>query len=282
MTTPQSTSALARVLRLEPNSHTCIGRTKTRGERCQRLIAYASRQAAEEILLDIVRLDPQSPRLDIRLEELASLHLCTNCNNRHQDQVAEIARQWAQDIRNEPRQQMNFESHLSSQQQETTNHQADIPPLVPLAVEPTTYTIAPSIETEQTTTTEDVRQEPTSPFPSTPTETRHLQRQDSHPAHCNCRAQCRQGFHPDRLDLWRASQEADERERIVCTGKLSLMRDIWVYLADVATVTRSGPTEMVVLLLLLCCGVNARVLLALVFWIATLVLRVAAVRVAVR
>ena len=135
MATPQSTSALVSILQLEPNSHTCIGHAETLGRRCQNTIAYANRQEAADVLEDVARLDPQSPRLETKLEELASLHLCSNCNNRHQDQVAEIARQWAQDIRNGPRRQMNPESHCSSQQQE-------ILPPASSTDEPTNHTIA--------------------------------------------------------------------------------------------------------------------------------------------
>ena len=214
MTTPQL--ALARLLQLEPNSHTCIGHAETQGRRCQCPIAFANRQEAAEILLDITRLDSQSPRLDTKLEQLASRLLCINRRNRHQAQVAAIKREWRQDIQNhqaleathdqlshgesdepdsdeeeeeEPRQQTDPESHSSSQQQETTNHhQADIPPTAaPSAIEHTHHTTAPSIPAEHTTAIEEVRQEeptneaePTSPVPSSfPTQTPHVQHQDS-------------------------------------------------------------------------------------------------------
>ena len=48
------------------------------------------------------------------------------------------------------------------------------------------------------------------------------------------------------------------------------MRDTCVYLANISAVARNGPTEMV-LLLLLGCGRNARVLLTFIAWIVFLV-----------
>ena len=65
--------------------------------------------------------------------------------------------------------------------------------------------------------------------------------------------------------------------RLVRIGKWSLIRDTCVHLADIIAVARNGPTE-IVLLLLLCCGRNAKVLLGLMAWIFFQVTRVAAVR----
>ena len=217
MTTPQST--LARLLQLEPNSHTCIGHAKTQGRRCQCPIAFANRQEAAQILLDITRLGLQSPELDTKLEELASRLLCINRRNRHQGQVAAIKREWRQDLQNHqaleaahddlshggndeannndeeeeerPRQQANPEFlSSSSQQQETTyHHQADIlPTAAPSTIEHTNHTTAPSIQIGHTTTaTEEARQEeptneaePTSSVSSSiPTQKPHPQHQDS-------------------------------------------------------------------------------------------------------
>ena len=97
MTTPQWTPA--EILHVEPNclGLTCIGHAKTQGRRCRNPIAYANRQEAANILLDIARLDPRSPRLDYELEELASYLLCRRW---HQDQAAAIKRQWRRDIQN--------------------------------------------------------------------------------------------------------------------------------------------------------------------------------------
>ena len=141
-----------------------------------------------------------------------------------------------------PRQQTNPESRSSNQPQETTNHQADISPPAPSAVERTGQTTAPSVEVQRTTTREEPQQGPASgiatsaPISSIPAQTRQPQHEDSHPAHhdrraiegecpicCEdvltggdttwCRAQCRQNFHVNCIDLWHASQEADEREK---------------------------------------------------------------------
>ena len=97
MTTPQW--APAEILQIEPNSLglTCIGHAKTQGRRCRNPIAYANRQEAAKILLDMARLDPGSPRLDSELEELAS---CLLCRRWHQDQAGAIKRQWRRDIQN--------------------------------------------------------------------------------------------------------------------------------------------------------------------------------------
>ena len=144
-----------------------------------------------------------------------------------------------------PRQQTNPESHSSTQQQETTSHQADVSTPAPSTVERTGHTIAPSAEIQRTTTREEPQQEPASEavpaappalVPSAPAQTPQSQHEDSHPAHhdrraiegecpicCEdiftggdttwCRAQCSQNFHADCIDLWHASQEADERRK---------------------------------------------------------------------
>ena len=141
-----------------------------------------------------------------------------------------------------PRRQTNPGSHSSNQQQETTNHQADNSPPAPSAVERTGHTTAPSVEVQDTATREQPQQEPASdselaaPVSSASAPTRQSQHEDSHPAHhdrraiegdcaicCEdisaggdttwCRAQCRQNFHGECIDLWHASQEADEREK---------------------------------------------------------------------
>ena len=49
--------------------------------------------------------------------------------------------------------------------------------------------------------------------------------------------------------------------RLVRIGKWPLMRDTYAYLADISAVARNGPSEMVLLLLLICEG-NTKVLLA--------------------
>lgn len=97
MTTPQW--APAEVLELDPNSShfTCIGYAKSKNRRCHNPIACANRQEGAKILLEMSRLDPQSQRLDNRLEELASRLLCKRW---HQDQAARIKRQWHREIEN--------------------------------------------------------------------------------------------------------------------------------------------------------------------------------------
>ena len=313
--------APAEILQFEPNSLslTCIGHAKTQGRRCRNPIAYANRQEAAKILLDMARLDPGSPRLDSELEELASRLLCRRW---HQDQAGAIRSQWRRDIQNHqdfenarrgerlrmverpitsarapvvqtrvratrreivtssittsvtresssvtivsvvmreesseletnapseeaetPRQQTNVESQSSNQQQETTDHHADISRPDPSAVEPTGHTTVPSVEVQYTTAREEPQQEPMSeaepaaPISSAPAQTQQSQHEDSHPSHhdrraiegecaicCEdyspdggdttwCRAQCRQNFHAECIDLWHASQEADEREK---------------------------------------------------------------------
>lgn len=97
MTTPQWSPA--EVLQLDPNclGSTCIGHAKTQGRRCRNPIAYANRQEAAKISMEISRLDPQSPRLESELEELASRLLCRRW---HQDQAEGIRRKWQRQMRN--------------------------------------------------------------------------------------------------------------------------------------------------------------------------------------
>ena len=205
-----------------------------------------------------------------------------------------------------PRQQTNQEAHPSSQRQDITDHQADGASPESSFVEPTGHTTAPSVVVQDTPATEEPQQEPASeaepaaPISSAPDQTRQSQHQDSHPANhdrraiegkcaicceafspdsgdtTRCRAQCRQNFHAECIDLWHASQRRINGRKFVRIGEWSLMRDTCVNPADIGAVARNGPTEMV-LLLLLCCGGNARVLLALIAWILFLVTRVAAV-----
>lgn len=95
MTTPQW--APAEVLQLDPNSSsfTCIGYAPSKGRRCRNPIAYDNRQESTMILHKMSRLDPQSRRVDNKLEELASRLLCRRW---HQGQAADMKRQWRRDI----------------------------------------------------------------------------------------------------------------------------------------------------------------------------------------
>ena len=86
----------ASVLQVDTHS-TCIGHAKTQGRRCRNPIAYANQQEAESVLSDLSRLDPQSPRLECELGELASRLLCRRW---HQDQAGVIKRQWQRRIEN--------------------------------------------------------------------------------------------------------------------------------------------------------------------------------------
>lgn len=97
MTTPQWSPA--EVLQLDPNclGSTCIGHAKTQGRRCRNPIAYANRQEAAKISIEMSRLDPQSPRLESELEELASRLLCRSW---HQDQAEQIRSKWQRQIGN--------------------------------------------------------------------------------------------------------------------------------------------------------------------------------------
>ena len=91
MTTPRWSPA--QVLQLNPNSldSTCMGHAKTQGRRCRNPIAYANRQEAAKILLQISRFRPQSQRVDDKFEELAS---CLLCKRWHQNQAAEMKEKW--------------------------------------------------------------------------------------------------------------------------------------------------------------------------------------------
>lgn len=97
MTTPQWAPAEVLQLDLDCLGSTCIGHAKTQGRRCRNPIAYANRQEAAKISIEMSSLDPQSPRLESELEELASRLLCRRW---HQDQADEISRKWQRQIRN--------------------------------------------------------------------------------------------------------------------------------------------------------------------------------------
>ncbi len=97
MTTPQW--APAEILDIDPHSSnfTCIGYAKSKNRRCRNPIACDNRQKGANILLEMSRLDPQSQRLDGKLEGLASRLLCKRW---HQDQAAQMKRQWLHEIEN--------------------------------------------------------------------------------------------------------------------------------------------------------------------------------------
>ena len=138
----------------------------------------------------------------------------------------------------EPRQQMNPGPDSPSQPEAPSQESTDIPRPTSSADELTTQTPAPPLQ--EPIATREAREvavneaEPSSAVPSTSTQAPHPQHEDSHPAphdrraiegDCSiccedissggttkwCRAQCRQNFHADCIDLWHASLEADGR-----------------------------------------------------------------------
>lgn len=138
----------------------------------------------------------------------------------------------------EPRQQTNPGPDSPNQPEAPSQESTDIPRPTSSADEPTTQTPAPPLQ--EPIATSEARQvtvneaEPSSAVPSTSTQAPHPQHEDSHPAthdrraiegDCSiccedfsnggttkwCRAQCRQNFHADCIDLWHASLEADGR-----------------------------------------------------------------------
>lgn len=96
MPTPHWSPASILDLDLQSSS-ACIGHAKTQGRRCRNPIAYANRQEAQTILLQMARLDPWSPRVECELEELASRLLCRRW---HQDQAALVKGRWQRRIEN--------------------------------------------------------------------------------------------------------------------------------------------------------------------------------------
>ena len=138
----------------------------------------------------------------------------------------------------EPRQQTNPGPDSPNQPEAPSQESTNIPRPTSSADEPTTQTPAPPLQ--EPMATREAREvtvneaEPASAVPSTSTQAPHPQHEDSHPAphgrraiegDCSiccedfssggttkwCRAQCRQNFHADCIDLWHASLEADGR-----------------------------------------------------------------------
>lgn len=198
MSTPQW--APTEVLELDPNSFgfTCIGHAPSKGRRCRNPIASVNRQEGAKILLQMSRLDPHSQRLDDKLEELASRLLCKRW---HQNQAAGMKRRW----------HCAVESYLAAENarreelRERENSERD------------------EAEADEREPGEHVHPAPTREQPHG--ESHHTHDRRAVEGDCSiccedlssggdtpwCRAQCRQNFHADCLNLWHASQEADGR-----------------------------------------------------------------------
>ena len=138
----------------------------------------------------------------------------------------------------EPRQQRNPRPDSSSRQDAPSRETAGNAPPTSPTDEPIPQRTAPPLQ--ESIATREAHQEavteagPSAAVPSASTPAQHPQHADSHAAHhdrraiegdCSiccedlssggtttwCRAQCRQNFHADCIDLWHASQEVDGR-----------------------------------------------------------------------
>ncbi|CAF9911785.1 hypothetical protein IMSHALPRED_010574 [Imshaugia aleurites] len=89
--------APAEVLDLDgiSSGFTCVGYAKSKGRKCRNAISYDNRQEAIKLLSEMSRLDPQSPTIDNKLEELASRLLC---KRNHRNQAIETKGQWQRRI----------------------------------------------------------------------------------------------------------------------------------------------------------------------------------------
>lgn len=203
MTTPQWAPADA--LDLDPNSSsfTCVGYAPSKGRRCHNAIACVNRQEAAKILLQMSRLDPQSQRIDDKLEELASRLLCRRW---HQNQAAEMKRKWHCDIETylAAESARREEEDLAGRENDESNEDE---------------------AEEEGVSEEHVVEAATRERPHE--ESRHTLERRAVEGDCSicceelstggdtvwCRAQCRQNLHADCLGLWHASQEADGRRK---------------------------------------------------------------------
>lgn len=223
MTTPRW--APVQVLELDgiSSGFTCIGHAKSKGRKCRSPIACANRQEASKILREMSRLDPQSPRIANKIEELACRLLCRRW---HQSQAAEMKEHWLGII---------------------ADYQAATPPTTPGDEPGQTNDAGPNAEEpiEQIASTSDLsspqeatsqaethRHETNLSSPSLSADELTTNMPGAYPREvegdCSicreelgrsagdilwCRAQCRQNFHADCVNLWHAWQEVDGREK---------------------------------------------------------------------
>ena len=201
--------APAEVLDLDSISSgfTCVGYAKSKGRQCRNAIAFANRQEAVKILREMSRLDPQSRRLDDKLEELAIRLLCKSW---HRDQAVDMKEQWLDDIEDyvateaarreeESRQQTHADpapsSPHGSSSQATHHHERDSSPISLPADELAALipgAFPREVEGDCSICHEDLIGDG---------------------AIVHCRAQCGQNFHADCIDLWHAVQEVDRRRK---------------------------------------------------------------------
>lgn len=204
MTTPQW--APGDFLDLDPNSSTftCVGYAPSKGRRCRNAIACVNRQEAAKLLLQMSRLDPHSPRLDDKLDELASRLLCRRW---HQNQAADMKRKWRCGIEShlaaensrreeeEPAGRRNNESNEDEAEEEGESEEnaSEIPTLEQRAQAEAHHTHdRRAIEGDCSICCEDLSSGGDTVW---------------------CRAQCRQNFHADCIGIWHTSQEADGRRK---------------------------------------------------------------------
>ena len=258
MTTPQWAPAEILNVDLNSSNFTCIGYAKSKNRRCHNPIACANRQEGAKTLLEMSELDPQSQRLDGKLEELASRLLCKRW---HQDQAAQMKRQWYRKIENyraaetahreESGRTANIEPNgeesgqrtvpdpVSSSQQEAVrqepNHQENSSSTNSSPDERTTPAPDRPNREHLVTTRTDVANEGESQAHVLEPPTQQQPQEQSLHTHdrrtiegdCSicwedlrsdgptvwCRAQCRQNFHANCMDLWHASLEAEGRRK---------------------------------------------------------------------
>ena len=201
--------APAEVLDLDSISSgfTCVGYVKSKGRQCRNAIAFANRQEAVKILREMSRLDPQSPRLDDKLEELATRLLCKRW---HRDQAVDMKEQWQDDIE-------DYVATEAARREEESRQHTHTDPAPP----------SPHGSSSQATHHHERHPSPTSlpadelaalipgAFPREVEGDCSICHEDliGGGATVHCRAQCRQNFHADCIDLWHAVQEVDRRRK---------------------------------------------------------------------
>lgn len=241
--------APAEVLDLDSISSgfTCVGYVKSKGRQCRNAIAFANRQEAVKILREMSRLDPQSPRLDDKLEELATRLLCKRW---HRDQAVDMKEQWQDDIE-------DYVATEAARREEESRQQTHTDPAPPSPHGPSSQAThrhgrnpSPlSLPAEELAARQQTHTDPAPPSPhgSSSQATHHHERHPSPTslpadelaalipgafprevegdcsichedligggATVHCRAQCRQNFHADCIDLWHAVQEVDRRRK---------------------------------------------------------------------
>ena len=198
MSTPQWAPTEILELDLNSSEFRCVGYATSKGRRCRNPIACANRQEASKVLLEMSRLDPQSQRLDEKLEELASRLLC---KRNHQNQGADMKRQWSCKIENYLAAENSRLEALGGRE----NHETD------------------EDETDQRESEEHVHAHAHA-HERPHAESLHTHDRRAIEGDCAiccddlstgsdtvwCRAQCRQNFHAECLNLWHASQVAHD------------------------------------------------------------------------